>query len=635
MEYQQVKTNRVVQTTTTSVKSNGQTLSTKIDIVNNGEQDRRIQNISKQMQIFLMAIELERLSDQNYKLTQRLKNMEDHQFNTMNLEQQIIDLKQKMNLLDQQYQTVLIQKEEIQYNYEEIIKFQEKNEDNQIILKNEIEKLRVKLRDFEEQKQNEISAIIKQKDLEAQKLLQKHQQENDFNWQQQMEYTNKELQKFKELHYQIKKENTELKTLLQQQDLSKNRELELTIIQYKNDIDRLNQNLNKYQIENQHLKERIYNVDQIQQELEKLSSENLELNENLQYLQNENQEKKIECEAFQEELEKLRYGLSLKTQELDEYRVKNTKFEKTQMDFQRNKKSLDEKFTIMQQEIDRLQLIIRQKSSEIENIQKKIHDNSAEKQRLIELEYLQKLNDKKNMDLDKRNQELNQRLIDQTKKTSEFEKYNNDLTKQNNDLTKQNNDLTKQNNDLAKQTNDLTKQNNDLAKQNNDLTFQYNKVQEKCDGFEVRYNNLLLEIDKINKQFALKTQENEAMNKQIIDSKIKLANYDSQLQELYDQISILEQDIEKLKKYEENCRVLSYEIDRLNNVIGQQENELKNWRLQYSNEGSLNKRIVELLSIMFVLMIEIESLRNSIIKKDKQIEDLRNQNLAQFKEKNK
>ncbi|CAD8056357.1 unnamed protein product [Paramecium sonneborni] len=590
MEYQQMKSNLIVSTNTTSIRSYAQTLPIRI---NNEEQDRRIQNITKQMQIFLMAIELERLSDQNYNLIQRLKNMEDHQFNTMNLEQQIIDLKQKMNLLDQKYQTVLIEKEQIQYNYEEIIKFQEKNEDNQIIFQNDIEKLRIKLKDFEEQKQHEINILIKQKDLEAQKILQKILQENDFNWQQQMEYTEKELQKYKELHYQIKKENTELKTLLQQQDLSKNRELETLIIQYKNDIDRLNQNLNKYQLENQDLKQRIYNVDQIQQELDKISQENFDLNESIQLLQNENQEKKIECEAVSEELEKLRYGLSVKTQELNEYRMKTTKFEKNQIDFQRNKKSLDEKFTIMQQEIDRLQLIIRQKNFEIDNITKKIHDNSVEKQKLMEFEYGQKVNDKKNVDLDKRNQELNQRLIDQTKKISEFEK------------------------------------------QNNDLTSQYNRLKEKCDEFEGRYNNLLQEIDKVNKQLTLKVQENEYLNKQIMDSKIKLANYDNQLQELYDQINILEQDIEKLKNYEENCRVLSYEIDRLNKLINQQEDELKNWRLQYANEGSLNKKIVEQLSIMFVLMMEIESIRNSVIQKDKQIEDLRNQNLAQFKEKNK
>ncbi|CAD8047865.1 unnamed protein product [Paramecium primaurelia] len=593
MEYYQVKTNRVVETNITSVKSNGQSLQTRIESVNNGEQDRRIQNITKQMQIFIMAIELERLSEQNYKLQQRLKNMEDQQFNTMNLEQQIIDLKQKMDQLEQQYQTVVIQKEEIKYNYEEIIKYHEKSEDNQTILKNDIEKLRIKLRDFEEQKQNEILAIIKQKDLEAQKLLQKHQQENDINWQQQMEYIEKELQKFKELHYQIKKENTELKTMLQQQDLSKNRELETLIIQYKNDIDRLNHNLNKYQLENQDLKERIYNVDQIQEELNRLLQENQDLRENMQQLLNENQEKNVDCKIIQEELEKLRYGLSVKTQELDEYKVKNTKYEKNQIDFQRNKKSLDEKFAIMQQEIDRLQLIIRQKTTEIENLSKRIHDNSTEKQRIIELEYLQKVNDKKNQDLDKKNQELNQRLIDQTKKTSEFEKLNNDYLQQ------------------------------------------HNKLKDKCDEFEGRYNNLLQEVDKINKQLSQKVQENESLNKQITDSRIKLANYDNQLQELYDQISILEQDIEKLKKYEDNCRVLSYEIDRLNSLIAQQEEELKKWRLQYANEGSLNKKIIEQLSIMFVLMIEIDSLRNSIVVKDRQIEDLRNQNLAQFKEKNK
>ncbi|CAD8141562.1 unnamed protein product [Paramecium pentaurelia] len=593
MEYYQVKTNRVVETNITTVKSNGQSLQTRIESVNNGEQDRRIQNITKQMQIFIMAIELERLSEQNYKLQQRLKNMEDQQFNTMNLEQQIIDLKQKMDQLEQQYQTVVIQKEEIQYNYEEIIKYHEKSEDNQTILKNDIEKLRIKLRDFEEQKQNEILAIIKQKELEAQKLLQKNQQENDFNWQQQMEYIEKELQKYKELHYQIKKENTELKTMLQQQDLSKNRELESLIIQYKNDIDRLNHNLNKYQLENQDLKERIYNVDQIQEELNRQLQENQDLRENMQQLLNENQEKNVDCKIFQEELEKLRYGLSVKTQELDEYKVKNTKYEKNQIDFQRNKKSLDEKFAIMQQEIDRLQLIIRQKTTEIENLSKRIHDNSTEKQRIIELEYLQKVNDKKNQDLDKKNQELNQRLIDQTKKTSEFEKLNNDYLQQ------------------------------------------HNKLKDKCDEFEGRYNNLLQEVDKINKQLSQKVQENESLNKQITDSRIKLANYDNQLQELYDQISILEQDIEKLKKYEENCRVLSYEIDRLNSLIAQQEEELKKWRLQYANEGSLNKKIIEQLSIMFVLMIEIDSLRNSIVLKDRQIEDLRNQNLAQFKEKNK
>ncbi|CAD8137129.1 unnamed protein product [Paramecium octaurelia] len=592
MEYYQVKTNRV-ETNITSVKSNGQNLTTRVESVSNGEQDRRIQNITKQMQIFLMAIELERLSEQNYKLQQRLKNMEDQQFNTMNLEQQIIDLKQKMDYLEQQYQTVVIQKEEIKYNYEEIIKYHEKSEDNQNLLKNDIEKLRIKLRDFEEQKQNEILAIIKQRDLEAQKLLQKHQQENDFNWKQQMEYMEKELQKYKELHYQIKKENTELKTMLQQEDLSKNRELETLIIQYKNDIDRLNHNLNKYQLENQDLKERIYNVDQIQEELQKLLQENQDLRENLQQLENENQEKHVDCKIFQEELEKLRYGLSVKTQELDEYKIKATKYEKSQIDFQRNKKSLDEKFAIMQQEIDRLQFIIRQKTTEIENLQKRIHDNSNEKQRMGELEYLSKLNDKKNQDLDKRNQELNQKLIDQTKKISELEK------------------------------------------QNNDYLSLHNKLKEKCEEFEGRYNNLLQEVDKINKQLAQKVQENEGLNKQIADSRMKLANYDSQLQDLYDQINILEQDIEKLKKYEENCRVLSYEIDRLNSLIAQQEEELKKWRLQYANEGSLNKKIIEQLSIMFVLMIEIDSLRNSIVQKDKQIEDLRNQNLAQFKEKNK
>lgn len=66
-----------------------------------------------------MAVELERLMEENNKLNFHIKEFEDLRFSNSNLEQQVIDLTNKLKKMEYDFETVINEKEEILYRYEE------------------------------------------------------------------------------------------------------------------------------------------------------------------------------------------------------------------------------------------------------------------------------------------------------------------------------------------------------------------------------------------------------------------------------------------------------------------------------------------------------------------------------------
>ena len=78
-------------------------------------------------------------------------------------------------------------------------------------------------------------------------------------------------------------------------------------------------------------------------------------------------------------------------------------------------------------------------------------------------------------------------------------------------------------------------------------------------------------------------------------------------------------------------RVLSGEIDRLTEIIEIHKAEIGELRIRFADEAALHKRINEHMALMVVLFAEIESLRQRVKDKEKEVEDVRRSSLAPFK----
>ena len=74
--------------------------------------------------------------------------------------------------------------------------------------------------------------------------------------------------------------------------------------------------------------------------------------------------------------------------------------------------------------------------------------------------------------------------------------------------------------------------------------------------------------------------------------------------------------------------MLSEEINRLNGENRDLEEQTKDIRLRLSDETALQKRISEHLGLMVVLFAEIETLRNRVREKEKEVVEVRKSSLA-------
>jgi SMC interacting uncharacterized protein involved in chromosome segregation len=78
-------------------------------------------------------------------------------------------------------------------------------------------------------------------------------------------------------------------------------------------------------------------------------------------------------------------------------------------------------------------------------------------------------------------------------------------------------------------------------------------------------------------------------------------------------------------------KVLNEEIDRLTVLVEEKEEDLGEFKLRFSDESSLVKRIQEHLALFVVLFAEIESLRKRVKDKEKEVETVRRSSLAPFR----
>lgn len=63
-------------------------------------------------------------------------------------------------------------------------------------------------------------------------------------------------------------------------------------------------------------------------------------------------------------------------------------------------------------------------------------------------------------------------------------------------------------------------------------------------------------------------------------------------------------------------------------IVGRQTQELSDLRLSLADDLSLQKRINEDLALFVVLFAEIESLRNRLLEKETEVEQVRNTSIA-------
>jgi hypothetical protein len=69
----------------------------------------------------------------------------------------------------------------------------------------------------------------------------------------------------------------------------------------------------------------------------------------------------------------------------------------------------------------------------------------------------------------------------------------------------------------------------------------------------------------------------------------------------------------------------------LNQIIEGVRLEIEELRIRFGDEAALNKRITEHMSLMVVLFAEIESLRQRVKDKEREVEDVRRSSLVPFK----
>ncbi|CAD8195139.1 unnamed protein product [Paramecium pentaurelia] len=179
----------------------------------------------------------------------------------------------------------------------------------------------------------------------------------------------------------------------------------------------------------------------------------------------------------------------------------------------------------------------------------------------------------------------------------------------------------------------------------NQLLTELQDIQKKKQEVEGRYQNLLLEVDKLNQIIKQKEQITITQTTKIEEFQSTFVQYRNTIEDksqeienlrrlltkLQQQIIQLEDQVEQLKKFQENCRVLSAEIDRLNDEIKVQDDELRQWRMQYADEGSIIKKLQDQLQIIVVLASEVESLRMRLHDKEQEVEDVRRSSLAPYK----
>ncbi|CAD8098166.1 unnamed protein product [Paramecium sonneborni] len=465
--------------------------------------ENRSSKLTPEICQFLMACEIERLLAENDKLKFRIKEMSDNTQDKHHLEQQIIDLTNRLNdianiveIYKHEKSELIIQtttlQQEIQYQKQQQTNFYETRISN---LLNEVDKLTAQLRDFETLKADDMQILRNQLEFTMKTEIEKTLQKQELNSQFQREFLEGELKKWKELCNQKQKENDDLKNIIQQKELNKKRELENQLLSYKNETDRVNKLLTTKLEEIENWKQKYLKLQLINDDQKKIQIDNQQLLDNFTLQENK---------------------INLLTSQLNQSRL--------QID-NANALTLSEKNKanqIIAQLTD-----IEKKKNEFENRYKNL---------LLEIDKINEINKSKE-----------QLVITQNIKIEEFQ-------------------------------------------------------------------NTLIQYRSINEE---KTQEIENLRRLII--------------KLQQQIGQFEEQINQLRKFQENCRVLSIEIDRLNEENKQQDTELKQWRMQYADQGFFIKKLQDQLCIIIVLVSEIESLRSRLLEKEHEIEETRRSSLAPYK----
>ncbi|CAD8085664.1 unnamed protein product [Paramecium primaurelia] len=463
----------------------------------------RSSKLTPEINQFLMACEIERLSAENDKLKFRIKEMQDNTQDKHNLVQQIMDLTNRLNDMSNIIeiykhekseliiQTTTLQKE-IQNQKQQQTDFYESRISN---LLNEVDNLTSQLREFETFKINEMQILRNELEFAMKTEIERTTKKQELNSQFQREFLEGELKKWKELCNQKQKENDDLKNVILQKELNKQKELENQLLSYKNETERLN----KLQITKQ-------------EEVEIWKQKYLKI----QFINNDYQKLQIENQQYIDKFSAQEDRITLLTSQLNQYR----------------------------QQIDNANALTQ-----------------AEKNKTSQI-FAQ--------------------LTEMDKKKSEFEnRYKN----------------------LLFEVDKL----NEINKSKEQLFISQNiKIEE--------FQHSLIQYRSLNEE---KTQEVENLRKFII--------------QLQQQIVKLEEQIDQLKRFQENCRVLSIEIDRLNEENKEQDLELRQWRMQYADQGFFIKQLQDQLCMIVVLISEIESLRSRLLEKDLEVEEARRSSLAPYK----
>ncbi|KAM3135751.1 hypothetical protein pb186bvf_012148 [Paramecium bursaria] len=162
---------------------------------------------------------------------------------------------------------------------------------------------------------------------------------------------------------------------------------------------------------------------------------------------------------------------------------------------------------------------------------------------------------------------------------------------------------------------------------NEDYQQKFLKANEQLIEITQKYDSLSKNIQNGSNQDQLKKcyETIEKQNQSIKKYQEQLLAYQNRIEQIQNQNN---------KHIEQNNldkQQLLNDIDRLQKIIQEQNLEIENLQLRYSEQFNIGTKMQEQLSLIALCWAEIQSLRSLVIDKDKEIEKIRNQMLENYK----
>ncbi|CAD8111648.1 unnamed protein product [Paramecium primaurelia] len=415
------------------------------------------------------------------------------------------------------------------------------------------------------------------------------------------------------------------------EDTHRIQQLETNLQQYQIELNRVNTLLSETTNESEQLKIKVTQMNQqfmaFQQHQVEYERIKKSSQDNEQYLQNEIQRLNVLVSQSQSQLQQMQKTL-----------IETKKYEQSYMQQQQVQGQLTT-------ELERITILLKQKSEE--------YDQS--KQTYIkEIEILSKRLRESELEIqDLKNREINykQNIDNQLRENQNIsDKYMNEMVNKNEEISKLQSiiqtlqmtlqDTTKyqeyeirsklQNEEINNLNQRIRIKQDELDKYKQQLMFYQNQLQEyqKYTDYEIKYQNLAQEFDRVNNSLMIKLQENDQLRNCISKLQITLNDH-YKVEDYENKIGLQNQEIDRLHQ---SLQHKVEEIDRLTNEYNKMSSQLRQKNDELENLKYKLQDITQLKEYQqkfALLSTEIERLTMQLRSKNEEIEKIRLQ-FSQF-----